>query len=65
MDEAETDTLPTVGSRSTTGPNCTAEVSSKRVTHEIKRRSDIAAMFSNETAVAALISALLLEQNEE
>ncbi|WP_456673945.1 transposase [Bradyrhizobium sp. RDM12] len=64
LDAAETDVLAYTTSRRSTVPSCTPRII-ERLKGEIKRRNEVPGIFPNENAIVRLISAILLEQNDE
>ena len=65
MDNAEADVLAYMGFPAQHRAKNHSTNTIERLHGEIKRRSDVVGIFSNEAAVTRLIGALLLEQNDE
>ena len=65
MDDAEVDVLAYMGFPAQHRAKLHSTNPLKRLNGEIKRRSEVVGIFPNEAAVTRLISALLLEQNDE
>lgn len=65
MDAAEHDVLAHMGFPKEHWPQLHSTNPIERLNGEIKRRTDVVAIFPNEAAIVRLIGALLLEQNDE
>src|SRR3546814_12085921 len=65
MDDAEADVLAYMGFPAQHRAKLHSTNPLERLNGEIKRRSEVVGIFSNEAAVTRLIGALLLEQNDE
>ena len=65
MDEAEEDVLAHMGFPKEHWQQLHSTNPLERVNGEIKRRTDVVAIFPNEKAIVRLVGALLLEQNDE
>ena len=65
MDEAEGDALAHLAFPKQHWPQLASTNPLERVNGEIKRRTDIVAIFLNEAAIVRLVGALLHEQNDE
>ena len=65
MDETEDDVLAHLAFPKEHWPQLASTNPLERLNGEIKRRTDVVAIFPNEAAIVRLIGALLLEQNDE
>jgi transposase-like protein len=65
MDEAEDDCLAHMGFHKDHWPQLHSTNPLERLNGEIKRRTDVVAIFPNEAAIVRLVGAMLLEQNDE
>src|SRR5215470_16795720 len=65
MDEAEDDVLAHLAFPKEHWPQLHSTNPLERLNGEIKRRTDVVAIFPNEAAIVRLVGALLLEQNDE
>ena len=65
MDEAEDDVLAHMAFPKEHWPQLHSTNPLERLNGEIKRRTDVVAIFPNEAAIVRLVGALLLEQNDE
>lgn len=65
MEEAEDDVLAHMAFPKEHWPQLHSSNPLERLNGEIKRRTDVVAIFPNEAAIARLIGAMLLEQNDE
>lgn len=65
MEEAENDVLAHMGFPKEHWPQLHSTNPLERLNGEIKRRTDVVAIFPNEAAIVRLIGAMLLEQNDE
>jgi transposase-like protein len=65
MDEAEDDVLAHMSFPKEHWPQIHSTNPLERLNGEIKRRTDVVAIFPNEAAIVRLVGALLLEQNDE
>ena len=65
MDEAEDDVLAYMAFPKSTGARSHSTNPLERLNGEIKRRTDVVAIFPNEAAIVRLVGAILLEQNDE
>ena len=65
MDNAEDDCLAHMGFHKDHWPQLHSTNPLERLNGEIKRRTDVVAIFPNEDAIVRLVGALLLEQNDE
>ncbi len=65
MDEAEDDVLAHLAFPKDHWPQLHSTNPLERLNGEIKRRTDVVAIFPNEAAIVRLIGAMLLEQNDE
>jgi putative transposase len=65
MDEAEDDVLAHLGFPKEHWPQLHSTNPLERLNGEIKRRTDVVAIFPNEAAIVRLVGAMLLEQNDE
>ncbi len=65
MDEAEDDVLAHLAFPKEHWPQLHSTNPLERLNGEIKRRTDVVAIFPNEAAIVRLVGAMLLEQNDE
>jgi putative transposase len=65
MDEAEDDVLAHLAFPKEHWPQLHSTNPLERLNGEIKRRTDVVAIFPNEGAIVRLVGAMLLEQNDE
>jgi putative transposase len=65
MDEAEDDCLAHMGFHKDHWPQLHSTNPLERLNGEIKRRTDVVAIFPNEAAIVRLVGALLWKQNDE
>ena len=65
MDDAETDVLAYMDFPAAHRAKLHSTNPIERLTGEIKRRTEVVGIFPNEAAIARLIGAILLEQNDE
>ncbi len=65
MDESEADVLTYITFRSSIGLSCTQQIRSNALNGEIKQRTEVVGTFQNEAAIANLVGAVLMEQNDE
>jgi putative transposase len=65
MDEAEDDCLAHMSFHKDHWPQLHSTNPLERLNGEIKRRTDVVAIFPNEAAIVRLVGAMLLEQNDE
>src|SRR5262245_63518347 len=65
MDEAENDVLAHLAFPKEHWPQLHSTNPLERLNGEIKRRTDVVAIFPNEAAIVRLVGAMLLEQNDE
>ena len=65
MDEAENDVLAHLAFPKEHWPQLHSTNPLERLNGEIKRRTDVVAIFPNEAAIVRLVGALLLEHNDE
>ena len=65
MDEAEHDVLAYMASPKEHWPQLHSTNPIERLNREVKRRTNVVAIFPNEEAITRLVGALMLEQNDE
>jgi transposase-like protein len=65
MDAAEDDVLAHLAFPKEHWPQLHSTNPLERLNGEIKRRTDVVAIFPNEAAIVRLVGAMLLEQNDE
>ena len=65
MDEAEHDVLAYMAFPKEHWPQLHSTNPIERLNREVKRRTNVVAIFPNEDAITRLVGALLLEQNDE